>query len=167
MRGPFEVLLYSPELGDRLEALSTSCMRDSALPPRLRELALLVTARRLDAQHSWLAHVDKGRAAGLGAEPLARLARGEEPGFDRRDEEVLYRFADQALTRHFVDDETYAAALAELGERALVDLVVALGTFATLALVLNTFQVDLPAGAGPAFPDVSGFRAAARRSPSP
>lgn len=155
VRGPFQVLLRGPELGDRLEQLATACVRESALPPRLVELALMVAARRSDAQHSWLAHLDRARLAGLDAAALDRLARGDEPGFTRQDERTLYRFADQALTRHFVDDETYAAALAEFGERALVDLTVSLGTFATLALLLNTFEVDLPAGSEPPFPDVA------------
>ncbi|WP_406445183.1 carboxymuconolactone decarboxylase family protein [Streptomyces sp. NBC_00631] len=158
VNGPFGVLLHSPELGSRLEELSTSIMRDAALPPRLRELTLLIVARRLDAQHSWLAHLDKGLAAGLDAAALARLARGEEPGFPRADEQILHEFVGQALETHFVDDATYAAALARFGERALVDLVVAIGGFAALALVLNTFQVDLPSGTEPPFPDVTGFR---------
>jgi 4-carboxymuconolactone decarboxylase len=164
VHGPFQVLLRSPEAGGRLEELSTSCMRDSALPPRLRELTLLIVARRLDAQHSWLAHAGKGEAAGLDPAALDRLARGEEPGFTRQDERVLYRFAEQALVDHFVDDETYAAALAEFGERTLVDLVIALGTFASLALVLNTFQVDLPSEAEPPFPDVAGFHRVRREN---
>ncbi|MGW0838115.1 carboxymuconolactone decarboxylase family protein [Streptomyces prunicolor] len=158
IHGPFEVLLRSPRLGDRMEALSTHCMRDSALPPRLRELTLLIAARRFDAQHSWNAHHSKAVAAGLDPAALDRLARDEDPRFDRSDEAILHRFAVQALTAHFVDDDTYAAALAEFGEAALVDLVVALGTFTTLALVLNTFQVDLPTDREPPFPDVRGFQ---------
>ncbi|MET7680410.1 carboxymuconolactone decarboxylase family protein [Streptomyces sp. NPDC005423] len=157
VHGPFQVLVRSPGPGGRLEELSTSCMRDSALPPRLRELTLLTVARRLDAQHSWLAHVDKGREAGLDPAALDRLAHGREPGFTRHDERVLHRFADQALAEHFVDDVTYEAALAEFGEECLVDLVIALGTFTSLALILNTFQVDLEPDTAPPFPDVAGF----------
>ncbi|MFG2779202.1 carboxymuconolactone decarboxylase family protein [Streptomyces prunicolor] len=158
IHGPFEVLLRSPRLGDRMEALSTYCMRDSALPPRLRELTLLIAARRFDAQHSWNAHRGKAVAAGLDPTALDRLARDEDPRFDRADEEILHRFAVQALTAHFVDDDTYAAALAEFGEATLVDLTVSLGTFTTLALVLNTFQVDLQTDLEPPFPDVHGFQ---------
>ncbi|MFF3501007.1 carboxymuconolactone decarboxylase family protein [Streptomyces sp. NPDC003247] len=155
VHGPFQVLLRSPTLGDPLERLSTSCLAESALPPRLRELTLLTVARLLDAQHSWLAHVGKGRAAGLDPAALDRLARGEDPGFVRRDERLLHRFVHQALTRHFVDDDTYAAARGEFGEAALVDLTVSLGTFAALALLLNVFEVDLPPDATPPFPDVT------------
>ncbi|MCI3278894.1 neutral/alkaline non-lysosomal ceramidase N-terminal domain-containing protein [Streptomyces cylindrosporus] len=167
VRGPFEALLRSPVPGGLLEELSTYCARESALPERLRELALLVVARRFDAQHSWLAHVGKAVAAGVDPAALERLARDEPPGFGRADEAVLHRFAVQALTDHFVDDDTYAAALAEFGEQGLVDLVIALGTFTTLALVLNTFQVDLPPDREPPFPDVRGFRREDQPLPAP
>ncbi|MDT7845577.1 carboxymuconolactone decarboxylase family protein [Streptomyces justiciae] len=166
VHGPFGALLRSPRPGGLLEELSTYCSRESALPERLRELALLIAARRFDAQHSWLAHVDKAVAAGVERAAVLRLARDEQPCFLRTDEEILHRFATEALVEHFVDDDTYAAALAEFGEQALVDLVIALGTFTTLALVLNTFQVELPPDREPPFPDVRGFgRAHAEDSP--
>nr|WSY49967.1 carboxymuconolactone decarboxylase family protein [Streptomyces sp. NBC_00886] len=91
IHGPFAVLLRSPYLGDRMEALSTYCMRDSALPPRLRELTLLIAARCFDAQHSWNAHLGRAVAAGLDPAGLGRLARGEDPRFDRADEDILHR----------------------------------------------------------------------------
>ena len=158
VHGPFAVLLHSPHTGDKLEELATTCMRDSQLVPRLRELTLLVVARRLDAQHSWNAHIDKAVAAGVDREALDRLARGEQPRFPRPDEDVLHQFVTQILVEHFADDETYAAALAELGESCLVELVIALGTFATLAMLLNVFEVDLPPGSDPPFPDVRDFQ---------
>ncbi|MET9382231.1 carboxymuconolactone decarboxylase family protein [Streptomyces sp. NPDC002928] len=158
VHGPFGALLHSPRPGELVEELSAYCSRASRLPERLRELALLVAARCFDAQHSWIAHVDKAVAAGVDRAALERLARGEEPRFARSDEELLHRFASQALLEHFVDDDTYAGALKEFGEPALVDLVISLGTFTTLALILNTFQVDLRPDREPPFPDVRGFQ---------
>jgi len=61
------------------------------------------------------------------------------------------------LVEHFVDDETFAAGLAELGERGLVDLIGSLGNFSMLAMLLNTFQVDLQPDRDPPFPDVRGY----------
>ncbi|MGW0710317.1 carboxymuconolactone decarboxylase family protein [Streptomyces sp. NPDC002643] len=158
VHGPFGALLRSPRPGALMEELSTYCSRESRLPERLRELALLVAARCFDAQHSWITHVDKAVEAGVDRAALERLAHGAEPRFARSDEELVHRFARQALLEHFVDDDTYAATLKELGEPALVDLVISLGTFTTLALILNTFQVDLRPDREPPFPDVRGFQ---------
>ncbi|WP_406462849.1 carboxymuconolactone decarboxylase family protein [Streptomyces sp. NBC_01622] len=156
--GPFLVWLRNPALGDHLEALGTYCLRESSLPLRLRELALLVAARHFDAQHSWNAHLAKAVDAGVDPAALQRLARGEEPRFSSPDEEVLHRFASEALEGHFVGDETFAAGLEHFGEPGLVDLVAALGTFSMFAMALNVFQVDLQADHEPPFPDVKGFR---------
>ncbi|MFF0079143.1 carboxymuconolactone decarboxylase family protein [Streptomyces canus] len=156
--GPFQALVRSPRLCEHLETLSTYCMRESALPLRLRELTLLIAARAFDAQHSWNAHFEKAVAAGVDRASLERLARRQDPDFTRSDERILHRFATEALLGHFVDDDTYAAALAEFGESALVDLVASLGTFTTLAMVLNTFQIDLDPAHEPPFPDVRDFR---------
>ncbi|MEU4244115.1 MarR family transcriptional regulator [Actinoplanes sp. NPDC026619] len=151
LNGPFSVLMHSPQLCDRAELLSSFCLYESSLPPRLRELALLVTARHHGAAHSWLAHVGKAAEAGVDAGALRRLAGGLPPDFPAADEASLYLFATELLTRHTVTDETYAAARALFGEQGLVELVAALGTFAMLAMVLNAFEVDLLPGAEPPF----------------
>jgi predicted NUDIX family NTP pyrophosphohydrolase len=55
-----------------------------------------------------------------------------------------------------VCDETFALALAEFGEQGLVDIIGSLGNYSMLAMLLNTFQVDLQA-VEPPFPDVRGY----------
>jgi len=79
------------------------------------------------------------------------------PHFAHADEQLLYGFATQILRGHFVDQETFDAALAEWGEAGLVDIIGCLGNFSMLAMLLNTFQVDLKPGDEPPFPDVRGF----------
>ena len=59
---------------------------------------------------------------------------------------------------HFVDDATFAAGLEAFGEQGLVDLIGSLGNFSMLAMLLNTFQVELKPGATPPYPDVRGFQ---------
>ena len=154
-RGPFLVWLRSPELCEKVEALGAYCRFESSLNPRLRELSLLIAARYFDAQYSWNAHVKKAVDLGVSAESLAALAANDEPSFAGRDEQVLYQFATEILRDHFVTDETFALALAEFGEAGLVDIIGSLGNFSMLAMLLNTFQVDLQA-VEPPFPDVRG-----------
>jgi 4-carboxymuconolactone decarboxylase len=156
-RGPFLVWLRSPELCERVEALGAYCRFESALAPRLRELSLLIAARHFDAQYSWNAHVDKAVDAGVDRAALERLARRVDPEFTSEDERLLYRFATEVLEEHFVSDETFAAALAAFGDQGLVDLIGSLGNYSMLAMLLNTFQVDLQADRTAPFPDVQGY----------
>ncbi len=62
----------------------------------------------------------------------------------------------EILRDHFVSDETFAAALGEFGEPGLVDLIGSLGNYSMLAMLLNTFQVDLQP-VEPPFRDVRGY----------
>jgi 4-carboxymuconolactone decarboxylase len=158
-RGPFLVWLRSPELAERVEALGAYCRFESSLPLRLRELALLIAARHFDAQYSWNAHVDKAADAGVSREALRQLAEGLDPapGYTARDEQVFHRFATEVLTDHFVTDGTFAEALELFGEQGLVDAIGALGNFSMLAMLLNTFQVDLQPDREPPFGDVRGY----------
>jgi 4-carboxymuconolactone decarboxylase len=155
-RGPFLVWLRSPELCEKVEALGAYCRFESGLDPRLRELSLLVAARHFDAQYSWNAHVGKAADLGVSPQALAELAENSEPHFTRRDEQVTYQFSTEILRDHFVSDDTFAAALGELGEQGLVDLIGSLGNFSMLAMLLNAFQVDLQS-VEPPFPDVRGY----------
>jgi 4-carboxymuconolactone decarboxylase len=155
-RGPFLVWLRSPELAEKVEALGAYCRFESSLDLRLSELSLLIAARFRDAQYSWNAHVMKAIDAGVSADAVKALANLEEPFFGKADEQVLYQFSKEILQDHFVSDETFAAALAELGERGLVDLIGCLGNFSMLAMLLNAFQVDLQ-DVPPPYPDVRGY----------
>ena len=156
-RGPFLIWLRSPELAEKVDALGAYCRFDASINERLRELSLLIAARHFDAQYSWNAHHKKAIAAGVSAESIKELANNEVPHFAHADEQLLYSFATQILRDHFVDQETFDAAHAEWGEAGLVDIIGCLGNFSMLAMLLNTFQVDLKPGDEPPFPDVRGF----------
>jgi 4-carboxymuconolactone decarboxylase len=155
-RGPFLVWLRSPELAEKVEALGAYCRFESALDPRLRELSLLIAARCFDAQYSWNAHVNKAADLGVSRESLNALAAGRTPEFAQHDEQVVYEFGTQILRDHFVTDEAFAAALEELGEQGVVDLIGSLGNYSMLAMLLNSCQVNLQ-DMPPPFPDVRGY----------
>jgi len=156
-RGPFLIWLRSPELAEKVDALGAYCRFEASINERLRELSLLIAARHFDARYSWNAHHRKAIEVGVSAESLKELAGNEVPHFAQADEQLLYTFATKILRDHFVDQETFDAALAEWGEPGLVDIIGCLGNFSMLAMLLNTFQVDLKTGDPEPFPDVRGF----------
>src|SRR6266516_5108217 len=65
MGGPFNVLLRSPEMGDLAQKLGAQVRFHSSLPPRLNELAIILTARYWTAQYEWRAHKAASLPAGL------------------------------------------------------------------------------------------------------
>jgi 4-carboxymuconolactone decarboxylase len=161
--GPFACWLHSPEFCDRVESLATHA-RNSSLPERLSEFCLLIAARFWGAEDSWLAHVDKARAAGLPPEVIQALAEYRTPQFTADDENVLYQFCKELLETHFVSGVTFAAAQKLFGHTGVVDIVGCLGTFTMMAFCLNAFQVDIDPNKQPPFADIRNFGYVGQRS---
>lgn len=156
-RGPYVAWLHSPGMADPAEALAAYARYECSLPRKLREFSILITARFWDAQYSWNSHVGKAIDAGVDAATVKAIAEKRRPSFTADDERVFFEFSMEMLENHFVSDETYRAAQAMFGNEGLVDIVGCIGNFSMLAMLLNTFQVDLQPGAEPPFPDVRGF----------
>src|ERR1700737_4199412 len=70
IRGPFGVLLHSPELARRAAALGGYLRYESSLDPRLRETAVMATAGLNDCAYEWAAHEPIAREAGVPAEVI-------------------------------------------------------------------------------------------------
>jgi 4-carboxymuconolactone decarboxylase len=149
LRGPFWAWLRSPELADRAQKLGEQVRFKSTLPPRLFELAVLVTASTWKAQFEWYAHAPLARKAGLADDVIDALQKGARPRFAKPDEAAVYDFATELYARRRVSDAAYAAALAQLGERGVVELVGVLGYYALVSMTLNVFGVEVPEGAPP------------------
>ena len=123
---------------------------ETLAPERLTTLRRIATIESVGSS----TRIEGARLSDAEVEKLLSGLRSEP--FASRDEQVLYQFSTEILREHFVTDEIFAQALAEFGERGLVDIIGSLGNFSMLAMLLNTFQVDLQA-VEPPFPDVRGY----------
>src|SRR3954468_22675707 len=74
VRGPFNVLIRSPELADYAQKLGAYIRFSSSLPARLNELAICVTGRYWTAQYEWYAHSRLAKQAGLADSIIDDLA---------------------------------------------------------------------------------------------
>lgn len=151
-RGPFAVWLRNPELADRIQQVGEYLRFHANLPDRLRELAILATARFFTAQFEWFAHRPIAEKSGLSPAIIEAIARREVPRFTDPDEELVYAVATTLHRVHELDDALYDRALARLGEARLVELVAVVGYYSLVALSLNAFRVDVPDGAPPLAP---------------
>ncbi|MFG3203727.1 carboxymuconolactone decarboxylase family protein [Streptomyces sp. NPDC048192] len=144
---------------ERAESLGAFARLDCGLPRHLRELSLLMAARNWDAQYSWNAHVHHAIEAGIPEAAVKAIAERREAVFDEERDQAFYQFCREVLEEHFVCDATFARALGR--SKGLVDAIGALGNLTMLGMRLNTFQVDLQAGAELPSPDVRGHGKAA------
>jgi len=104
VRGPFDALLRSPELADRLQKVGAYVRFESSLPARLSELAILVTARHWSAQYEWYAHRRLGEQAGLAPAIADAIAARRRPAAMQADEAAVYDFCRELHETKHVSD---------------------------------------------------------------
>ncbi|MFF3504653.1 carboxymuconolactone decarboxylase family protein [Streptomyces sp. NPDC003247] len=145
LNGPFNAMLFSPGLGRDLQALGAAIRYRAALPPRVRETAVLVVAAVWDSAFERHAHEPAGRAAGLTDTEVHALREGRDPGFTDPYERAAWSATRVLATPSDpLDDDWYRAAHAALGAAALFELSTLVGYYATLALQLRLFRVPVP-----------------------
>jgi 4-carboxymuconolactone decarboxylase len=149
LNGPFNILLRSPELGDRLQKVGEYIRFKSSLPPRLNEFAILITARAWSAQYEWLAHYQFAMKAGLAAAVADDVASGKRPAGMQTDEAVVYDFAKELIDTHQVSDAHFKAVVDAFGERGAVDLMGTIGYYHMMSILMNVDRYPLPADVKP------------------
>jgi 4-carboxymuconolactone decarboxylase len=146
VRGPFNVLLRSPELMSPLQKVGEYLRFRCQLDRRIAEMATLIAARHWTQVYEWNAHHPLALKAGLKAEIAQAIAEGRRPMGMAVDEEIVYDVLTEALQNKSVSDVTYERGIKQFGEQNLVDLLAIAGYYAMLALLLNVARTQLPEG---------------------
>ena len=146
VQGPLKVWLESPELADKSQALGAFCRYDTTLPPRLSELAIIITGAHWKAGFEWHVHAPIALQAGVEPAAVDAIRDGREPALTKQDEQVVYEFTTQLLRNREVSDETYAEAVEVLSYRSVVDLVGLLGYYGLISMTIKAFEVPVPKG---------------------
>ncbi len=145
LSGPFNALLYAPEVGDAVQKLGAALRFESSLPGHLRELAILMMAQRWRANYEWVAHAPIAAREGLGDGVIAAVKAGRTPEA-QADVQCVHRFVSELVETRRVSDETYGQTRALIGEQGLVELISLVGYYAIIAGLLNSFEVGVPEG---------------------
>ena len=152
VRGPFNVLLRSPELMSPLQKVGEYLRFRCQLDRRIAEMATLIAARHWTQVYEWNAHHPLALKAGLKPEIAQAIADGRRPSGMAADEEVVYDVLTEALQNKSVSDVTYERGIKQFGEQNLVDLLAIAGYYALLAMLLNVARTQLPEGREPGMP---------------
>ena len=152
LRGPGGIRLYSPRLLERVQALNRYLRRDAGIDTRVRELAILVTARELDSQFEWTAHEPEALKAGVSRDIIDRVKYRRPVGGVDETDAVIIELGRQVFGARKVTSETFARALRLFGPRKLVDVVSLMGNYAATAALLTAFDVQLHPGKEPLLP---------------
>jgi len=142
--GPFVAALRSPECMRRLQHLGAYLRYDSAIDPRLREIIILLTARRFRQDFEWVTHEPAARDAGVAPALIDAIRAGITPASLTADEATIVELCAVLFADGRVPDALYARARDVLGEAGLIDAVSAVGYYTTLALIMNVTRTALP-----------------------
>jgi 4-carboxymuconolactone decarboxylase len=147
--GPLRAVLHNPDLAERWQRLGEILRFDTVLPPKLNELAILVTARRWNSQIEWHIHSEAALKAGLGAEIIESLKKSSPPVFSDESEALVYEYARQLHTRGTVDAALYQKAVQAWGPVGVVELTAVIGYYTMVSMTLNVHEIPMPDDAPP------------------
>jgi 4-carboxymuconolactone decarboxylase len=144
---PYRAYVRDPDLAPKLSALSDYLRWNTSLPPRLSELAILITARQWTVQYEWFAHYPLAIKGGLDPKILADVAAGKRPDNMKDDEAALYDLTTALYYDKKVSDPVYKAALDKFGERGIMDIIGIVGYYNLVSMTLITMQAEAPPNA--------------------
>jgi 4-carboxymuconolactone decarboxylase len=144
--GPYNALLRSPVMAQRMYDLLDYLRWHSSVPTRLNEFAILIQGRLWRSQVEWFAHFPIAVKAGLSEQVALDLKANKRPSGMQPDEAAVYDFCMELSTKHAVSDETYNRLRQFLSEQQVVDLTVISGTYVTVAMILAVAEAVPPGG---------------------
>ena len=146
LQGPAGIRLYSTKTAPQLQALNRHLRFEAGIAPRIREIAILVTAREMDSQFEWVAHEPEALKEGVPQSVIEVIKhRRSTQGLDQADA-VVIALGRQIWRDHKVDSATFADAKALFGPHKLVDIVLLMGNYAGTAALLTAFDMQLHPG---------------------
>jgi 4-carboxymuconolactone decarboxylase len=146
LRGPAGIHLYSTGTVDAHNALNSYLRYQAGFDPKIREVAILSVAREMDSQFEWAAHEPEALQVGVPAEVVEIIKhRKSTQGIDETYAAII-ELGRQAVGKHKVASDAFARVKALFEPGKLVQLVMLMGAYASTAVLLTTFDMQVPEG---------------------
>lgn len=141
-----EIMARHPVLFAAHMQFAQKFMAGGALSPRDRELAVLRLAWVSGAPFEWGGHVAIAKACGVSSDEVADVIEGAEAQGWSLHESALLRAAEELHADTMISDGTWADLSAGLDDRQLIELVMLIGHYKTVAYYQNALRLRLPEG---------------------
>jgi 4-carboxymuconolactone decarboxylase len=153
VRGPFGVLLHSPDLAARIAHTGTFVRYDLDIPESLRETVIITAASEIKSQYEFFAHARLARQAGVSEDTIQAIAQRTAPEGLSGDEAMLVRYVQELLRHHKISDPTFNAVRDRFGVQKTLEITALVGHYLLVGQILAALEVDLPEGATPELPE--------------
>jgi 4-carboxymuconolactone decarboxylase len=152
LQGPAGVQLFTPKIAEQISAINRYLRFQAGFTPRVREIAILTTAREMDSQFEWVAHEPEALKEGVDQSIIDVIKfRKSTAGLEETDATVI-ELGRQLWRDHKVTSQTFAKAKELFGPNKLIDLVLLMGNYAGTAALLTAVDMQLHAGKKPLLP---------------
>jgi len=139
--GPFNSLLYSPEVAEGLLSFIHAETRSTGLPPQLREVVILTVGSVWNAAYELYAHKAVAQSIAITSRDVELLSTGNAPVDLGPDGDLTHRFVLSLTRERHVSDKLYEEARARFDAKALFDMISLAGIYMTVSALLNAFEV--------------------------
>ncbi len=139
--GRWGVFLHEPAVGQAHYDMIAAVTALKRLAPSAKQVAIIVIGARYKAAYELYAHAATAAAEGMDPAKIATLAAGGRPLDLTLEEACSFDVATELLEGGVLPGATYRAARDLLGQGALNELVLWIGTYAQVAITLNAFDV--------------------------
>lgn len=152
LQGPAGVQLYSSRTAQHLTALNRYLRYEAGLSARVREIAILTTAREMDSQFEWVAHEPEALKEGVEPSVIDVIRHRKSTSELPQDDAMIIELGRQIWGDHKVTSGLFASLKARFGPNGLVDLVLLMGNYAGTAALLTAVDMQLHDGKEPLLP---------------
>ncbi len=139
-------MVARPKLAEVYVPFGTYLRSGAGLAETVREVGILALAREFNAAFEWAAHEPEALHVGVPEQVVKSIKFREPTATMQAPFGTVVQVIREALTERSVSPETYEAAIALLGAPRLVDLITLVGTNASTAALLTTFDMQLDPG---------------------
>ena len=146
IRGPFSMLLHSPQFAVHLLPLVTFVRESSVIEPNLRFAGILTAAREREAAYVWAAQVEQAHKNGIRPELIDLIRAKGDPAKLPEDERDVVSYVRQLMRTNRVDAATFDALKKKHSAQWMVELTAIVNFFSFVAGICNAFEVSPPPG---------------------
>ncbi len=156
--GPLGPALHQPELASVWAKFGEYLRFGTTIPARLRELAILVTARRWNSQVEWHIHAQAARRAGLPEDVLEAIRAADPPVFDDPLDALIYEYARAMQMTGQVPLDVYENVVEHFQAVGVVELTAVIGYYTLVSMTLNAHEIPMENDAPPPLVPARGRR---------
>jgi len=140
----FKVLLNNPLATARMAALGGYVRFEASLPPRVKMLAVLATAREFNGDYVWTANLPQARNAGVDEATIQAMRERRVPQGLAPEDALIVQFTQELLRQHRITDATFQAVQQKLGDAGVIDLLILIGYYGSLSHALSALEIMPP-----------------------